>query len=287
MGSDIFLTAIGVAALFFASLADIKTREVPDWVSYGLIAGGVLIQMLYSGIEGSWSVFLGSVLGLLLMVILGHVMFYARQWGGGDAKLLMGLGIIFWRRPFFVPAGEFNFLVTILLNIAVVGSAYGFVYGLILVIKNKKAFAKAFAEESSQQKVKRVKWCAIAVAGMAAITTMIIEDAGAKMILAVVALGILFYVYVRIGIKVVEKVCLTKKILVGKLRPGDWVEQDVKVRGKILYKKKPLGIEKEDIRILKKAGIKEVVVKEGIPFIPVYFLSVILSLITGKVAGLL
>ena len=64
----------------------------------------------------------------------GILLYLARQWGGGDTKLLMALGALFGTRPFFVPASTFSFpfLAVLLINIAIVGALYGLCASLIL-----------------------------------------------------------------------------------------------------------------------------------------------------------
>ena len=41
-----------------------------------------------------WMYSLEGLFGLIVFVVVGYIMFYAGQWGGGDSKLLMGLGAL-------------------------------------------------------------------------------------------------------------------------------------------------------------------------------------------------
>ena len=52
---------------------------------------------------------------------------------------------------------------------------------------------------------------------------------------------------------------------------------------RVIYKVKNTGIEKEDIQKLIKAKIKEVLVKEGIPFIPPFFIGTILTVLQWNI----
>src|SRR3989338_1811145 len=97
---DYFLIAVGLTGLFFASLFDLKTREVPDWISYALVVSGLGLRLLAALSGAPWSYFLYGVLGAGLLFAFGMTMYYTRQWGGGDAKLFMGLGAVFATNPF-------------------------------------------------------------------------------------------------------------------------------------------------------------------------------------------
>ncbi|MEK6964100.1 MAG: A24 family peptidase, partial [Nanoarchaeota archaeon] len=134
--------------LFIASLWDLKSREVPDWLSFSLIAVGLGSSVLYALIFADWRILAYSVLGFLACWALGLLMFYSGQWGGGDAKLVMGLGSVLglsWQ--------GFPILVTFLLLTMVVGALYGLVYGFFLMAKHWALFKKGLKEFMASPKV--------------------------------------------------------------------------------------------------------------------------------------
>ena len=102
-----------------------------------------------------------------------------------------------------------------------------------------------------------------------------------------IALLLLVYPYLTIFIKSVEKCCFYKRVSASKLVPGDWVEENIYEKNKLVYKKKLLGIEEGDIKRLIKAKVKNVLVKEGIPFIPPFFIGVLITIISGKIMFIL
>src|SRR3989338_8291181 len=151
MVMDWILVVLGLVGLFVASVADLRTREVPDWLSYGLIASGVMLRLLHSSIYGVWEYAGYGLLGFVMMMGFGCLMFYARQWGGGDAKIMMGVGALYATRPFFVPSHVIPFLGLVVVNILMVGMVYGVAYGVWLAVKNKKSFVKVVKEESRKK----------------------------------------------------------------------------------------------------------------------------------------
>src|SRR3989338_5965028 len=86
------LYGVALAALLAASYTDLKTREVPDWLSYGLIFSALGIRALFSLGELDGGILLRGLAGFAVFVAIAYLMYYTRQWGGGDSKLLMGLG---------------------------------------------------------------------------------------------------------------------------------------------------------------------------------------------------
>ena len=50
---------------------------------------------------------------------------------------------------------------------------------------------------------------------------------------------------------------------------------------KLIYKVNPYGADNKSIELLKKANIKQVLVKEGIPFVPPFLLGTILTLVVS------
>src|SRR3989344_7582752 len=94
--------------LCIASVSDFKTREVPDFVSFGAIAFAFGLRALYSAISWDYLPLLAGILGFIVFYLFGYIMFYTGQWGGGDSKILMaigaflGLDLYFEKKVFFL-----------------------------------------------------------------------------------------------------------------------------------------------------------------------------------------
>ena len=91
---EVYMTAlllIGVLALLVvASAYDLKTREIPDWISVlVLIAAVGAATASVAGIR-FWMVVTGGILGL----VIGYAMFRWARFGGGDAKLIAAIGAL-------------------------------------------------------------------------------------------------------------------------------------------------------------------------------------------------
>ena len=85
--------------------------------------------------------------------------------------------------------------------------------------------------------------------------------------------GILIFTfpYFLIMAKSIEKVCLIKRIKTKDLQEGDWLNKNLKI-GRELIKSNWEGLSEKDISKIKKK-FKEIEIKQGIPFVPVFLIS--------------
>ena len=88
-------------------------------------------------------------------------------------------------------------------------------------------------------------------------------------------------------VKSVENSSMYKYVTPNKLTEGDWIAKEIKIDGKYISGPKDLGIEKKQINQLinfwKKGKIKKILIKEGMPFIPSFFIAFIITLIYGNI----
>jgi prepilin signal peptidase PulO-like enzyme (type II secretory pathway) len=288
---DIILIAIGVIALLIGTVTDIKTREVPDWLNFSLIGSGVGLRLLYSIITNEWTFFLYGLIGLGVFVGLGYLMFYAGQWGGGDSKLLMGIGALFATYPefllkWFSPNINYSFLLAFVINLLFIGAVYGIAWSLVLSFVHKKRFKKEMKERLHERKTKIIRRILMVVVLAALISSIFIRPTILQFGIIAISFIVLVSFYVWLYAKVVEKVCMLKEYPVGKLTEGDWIAKDVKIDGKVVAGPKDLGATKEQIALLKK-HVKHVMVKEGIPFVPSFLIAFVVSIIWGNLLWLL
>ena len=272
---EISLIIITIILLVLASAFDLKNREVPDYLSHALIAIGAAFIILKAVSSNNYRIILGSFVVFVIFLIISLVMYYTKQWGGGDSKVLIALGIIFYTYPksllnYFNPSLNLPFPLIIVINMLIFGSIYGIIYSIMLLKTSKKQF-----------KV-RINKLLLIPPVILVLISLTMENM-IKLLILVVALLALVYPYLVNYVKFIEKNCMLKIIPVSKITEGDWIAEDIKHKGKIIYQKKSLGITKEQIKELKKINIKKVLVKYGIPFIPSFLIAVIISLIVGNI----
>ena len=278
--ADVFLSVIGVLTLLIASITDIKSKEVPDWLSFATIAAALGIRLIHSIAYADYSYFIYGIIGFGIMFFLGLILYYGRLWGGGDTKLLMGLGALFGTAPFFVTV-NYPFIAILLINIIIVGSIYSLLFAIKMFIKNYRITIMEIKHQ--MERMKFARWCYLGGSLVSLLAFFLFQDRFLKVISISLAGFSIFYIQLLIFIRAVEKVGMFKIIPIAKLTEGDWVAEDIHFKGKLYYSKKSLGIENKQIEYLKKHGVKRILIKEGVPFVPSFLIGLIITLVYGSV----
>ncbi|PIN69329.1 hypothetical protein COV93_05925 [Candidatus Woesearchaeota archaeon CG11_big_fil_rev_8_21_14_0_20_43_8] len=265
------------AALLVATITDIRKREVPDWLNYGLIFLGVSVRGIYSLIHWDYVPFLEGLIGLAVFVGLAYVMFYAGQWGGGDSKLLMGIGSLIGIELSVFTFDKFPFMLSFIINLMFFGAIYGLCWSLVLAVKNRKMFLKEVRKLSAVKKIKKIKIVLAIVLVVSFAASFFIKNIAFKIMLLVFVMLAAIGLYAWIFIKAVEKASMFKWYPPKRLTEGDWIADDVYIGKKYICGPKDLGIEKKQIAILLKHKVKKVLVREGIPFVPSFLIAFIVN----------
>lgn len=210
-------------------------------------------------------------------------MFYAGQWGGGDSKILMGIGAML---GIDLSAISQQFLFGFFINALFAGAVYGLLWSIFLVFKNKEKFWREFTKILSEKNI--VKWKKIILALMVLLMILLffIKLYYFKILVLSLAFLILTTFYLCIFVKAIEKSAMYKLVEPSKLTEGDWIVNDVFVDKRYVCGPKDLGIDKKQIRKLiefyRQGKIKKILIKEGIPFVPSFFIAFLITLIFGN-----
>jgi Flp pilus assembly protein protease CpaA len=274
---DVLIVIIIILYLIFASISDIKTREVPDYLSYSLVIIVSVLKVLDAVTKKDIRILLYSFIGFAIFYGLSLLMYYSRQWGGGDAKLLISLGIAFPTYPesllrFLTPNLNIPFLLIIVINLLILGSIYSFIYIFIIIIKNRKRLKEI--------KIKINRYLLIIPILFIVISLFI--PSPLKIISLFIAFLSLIYPYLLGLIKDIERICMLQTIPLSKLTEGDWIPKSIYYKKKLIYNRNSPGITKKQIALLKKYKFKKITVKYGIPFVPSFLFAVIFSLLLGN-----
>ena len=308
MNTIVFI--IGLVALLIGSFTDLKKREVPDWLNYGLIFTGLGLSLLFSIIYLDFWILLSSIIGLAAMFGLGSLMFYTGQWGGGDSKMIMGIGALIGI-PISWPLGEIMssleqnipFLFGFILYTFIAGAVYGLGWSIGLAIRHRKGFVaelKFLLDSKRSIKRKIVKAMFIFLI----LISLILFISAKYIILKILPLGLSLMVilayYLYFFIKAIEISSMIQHVEPEELTEGDWINKDIVIDGKYISGPKDLGISKEQIKELielkekgwlndEKGRQRLIEIKVGIPFVPSFLVGYLLSYYIGVgwVVGLL
>lgn len=89
-----WILALAVAASCVATITDLRTRTIPNWLTFPLPLLAGAVQALERGAEGLLFAVVGAVVCFLPMYLL----FVRHALGGGDVKLFTGLGALLGAR---------------------------------------------------------------------------------------------------------------------------------------------------------------------------------------------
>jgi prepilin peptidase CpaA len=120
-----------VAILSAAAISDLRSRRIPNWLTFSAALLGVVLSTVTSGVHGLVSGVLGLLLGVAFLIV-----FYAfGGMGAGDVKLMgvvgsfLGPAGVFWAFVFTAIAGAIYSLALVLfhpaartIRLAVVGT---------------------------------------------------------------------------------------------------------------------------------------------------------------------
>lgn len=259
-----FLVILALTFMIFAVFVDLKYRIVPNWLNFSLIVFALVFRFFYSLFNSDFDFFLQGFIGLGIFFVLGNALYYSRMFAGGDAKLMIALGIVLpFSDTLFVNLQIFLMFFTLFLFS---GAIYGLAWSGFLFSRNFKACKKEITKQFSKNKK---------LFYLTMLLGIVILFYGFNNRLffylgAIVFLLPSLYVFA----KAVDEKCLVRKMKTKDLGEGEWLYRDLKIGNKMI-KAKWEGVTKEEIKMLRKK-FKEILIREGIPFSPVFLISFVL-----------
>ncbi len=232
--------------LFLVAILDLKTKETPYFLSFSFIGAGLLSNIVFLIDTKDWLL----VVNPLLASLISYLKYRFGLWGGGDFLVFIGtslyLNLAF---PYL-----WNFLV-FLIFMYFSTLLYNSLYSLIIYVK-ERLFSKYELL-------------------FAFLILLLLYKHSYYWAFIVLLLWLLLVVYK------LDLYYFTKKIPVEQLREEDWLAYDVYKDGKVLVKSSdyPEGIDNDVIEKIKKENVKFVYIKDGIPYLPTFFLALIFTII--------
>lgn len=288
-----FLGFLGLSA---AAIYDLKTTEVPDYLSLFVIAAGIMFHGLASIQKGSINPIMWSLGAGLIFGVYGWGMYYLGMWGGADAFIMNALG---FAAPFSLSgAPSIIYSIDLFVNIMLAGFVYTLVFSIYKAAKNINIVKNTI--DKLAKSWKRV----VAEILAALIISLLISNntnlRGSVYFGLMIGLIVLFRF-----LRVIESSEMKTSIPISELEPGDVVQTDEiemeNVRhenfiGSIITKMEKhinsgfleslrkkygyseiVGITQDEIVKLKEQDIESVKVKEGVRFVPVFPIALLVT----------
>ena len=264
---EILLFIVAFIGSTAAGFYDLKTTEIPDEIPYVMIAIGIIGSIIASYLSWSYWPFVYSMVAGLGFLGFGFLMYYLGQWGGGDAKLLVGYGAVLpvfptiFKSVFSPVVAPWPFILTLWFNISIFGVIFGFLYAVKLAMKNRYKFAPE--ARKMLQKYKIILY--VIFIGLLFVFVGFFSSQDFGYLLAGTWASFTLMFYIIILLKSVENSCMYKFVKPTKLEEGDWVvefrtpciklDKDNKCR---IYDKRPSMCRKHKPETCVKNGDEEV-----------------------------
>jgi len=266
MNEYYFLFGMALIYTIFASIQDLKKREVANWLNFSLLSFALAYRAIYSLWFNNLEFLIFGILGSIAFFILSNLMYYGGVFAGGDAKLLLAFGAI-------MPYGSYSDLVFVslgfLISLFVFGAIYSLIYSSYLAYKNKKVFKKDFSE--LVLKKRGIIYLSIFFEFMIFVIIFAFNYIDWFVLFGMFLIFLMPFLYIYLkAVELSSMIVLTKA---RDLTEGDWLSKDVKIGNKTI-RRSVHGLSRKEIEIIKKYN-KSVWVKQGIPFVPAFLFALI------------
>lgn len=266
-----FLWILALIWIVFATVQDLKMREIANWLNFSLIIFALGFRFFYSLFSsGGFGFFYQGLLGLAIFFVIGNVLYYGRMFAGGDAKLMIALGAVLPFSGVFLE--NLNIFVLFFFIFLFVAAFYSLIFSLTLASKNFKKFKKEFSFQLN--KSKRILY-PVLLLGLVFMLLGLFE-------ILFFSLGILIFIipYFYLYARAVDESSMIRKVDTRKLVEGDWLYKNLRIGRKSINAKWE-GLKKADIKIIK-GKYKMVLIRQGIPFAPVFLISFLILIYLWK-----
>ena len=263
--SIVLLFFVGLASFFYFYNGDISSKIEKQKKKYyfGLSIVcmlAILVVLFFAKFFGvnDMPFFIIVTSSFLIMFVVSNLFYEGRVFAGGDAKLLFAM------TAFFVGITFFGTLINIgifLLFLMFSGSVYGLVYSFVLYFNNFKKINKEIKKEFNSLIIGR--W-------ILSIGFVLMLFGFFNLLFFLIGFFSFFSFLLYVFAKSIENVSMVKSISGEKLKEGDWLVNDIKVKGRVIRADWD-GLSSIDIELLKNK--KKIMIKEGLPFVPAFLIA--------------
>lgn len=223
-----------VGGISYAAYLDLRTSEVPDWVSLTVAGGSLLYYGYQSIVAGSFDPLLASLASGTALFLLGWGMYLAGMWGGADAFVLGAAGYALPQipavfNPAYVPPWPAP--LSLVLTVFLVGAIYSVLYAVHVALQAEgfqDALRAEFDVRRGQYSTAVVLYAALAVLGTAAVYAagnpplmIVARNFGGSLLLLILLLAVAHF------LRTVESRVMQREIPVDELEAGDVLAEDI------------------------------------------------------------
>lgn len=249
-----------------ASYYDLKTTEVPNKVFYFIISLSLpflVYKFFLSGLIFHY---------LIAFSVLGFALYKLGQWGGADATLLAISGLLIQGVPEnFFPKLVFDFQISFLFNLFILGAIYMLIFSFFISLKHKKFWKEFFEDLKNLKKFFLFLFFFCFISSIFIFSFLGLQKIQSIFISLSISFSTIFLFVLAKFVLGIERRIFKRKIHISKLKVGDM----------LLEKRELVGIKKEELEMIKSSGKKFVWIKEGVRFIPSFPIALIFTILYG------
>ena len=140
MVEELFLV-LAIAGAVIASYTDLKSRLIPNRLTFTLVGVGVAGYLAWGIQSGDFSMFFASLKSLVVMFAIGYLFWMVGAWSAGDAKEFLFIAALIPVYPAFLlswfnPAiAGYPFIVTVLANTVLAIFPLIFLYSFYVTVR--------------------------------------------------------------------------------------------------------------------------------------------------------
>ena len=265
---EVVYILLAVLGSGMAGWIDLKTTDIPDWITVSMILLGLGLHGVESLVVGSVDPFIASLIAVILFGMFGGIMYFSGMWGGGDGLLLAGVGALV---PVY--SGYISWLpfpIAYLFNVLIIGLVYSLIYMGIIAMRNPRV-KKLFFDQFQQDYV--------SIGGIVLAIIFLGYSSSIKLnnFLTGTGLLILLTPVIYLFSKIMEQ-NFYKRISTKDLREGDMIGENISRLG--IGKLEIRGLTKQEVTKIRKFK-KNVIVRDGIRYGLVFLLALLFTILFG------
>lgn len=283
MFEAILVAWVTVFFLTLASIADLRTGEIPEKISWGLAVSILVLAITHSTIVSDATPLILTIGIGLIFFTFAYLVYRMGQWGGGDVKLMGGIGCslglidamgFIWPNTRLMP-----YPISYIVAMGFLALPYAVTYSLYLSVKKPAVFTQ-FAENLKDTKKQLLIVCSL--------TPALITAKLGYPILVEIYLLVPVSIIALIFLRAVEEKALRKEIPVKDLVEGDVLAEEIKTGEKTIKPEHAIeGLSLAQVEELKTLAGEgkipwEVTVKWGVKFAPILLFSYALTVWVGN-----
>lgn len=251
---------LAFCALCVNSFYDVFSEkgDVPDLPAVAAIAAGIILHSVHAYTVGSWTPVIWMAGIGLAFTAYGWLAYWKGLWGGADA---MGITVLGFAAPYAVSGPDLLYPVNIFINIMIVGLLYTVAFAI-----HRASKSEGFVTRTKERVLDDRRRIPVEIAG-AAVFSAYAGSVGLNPFMYFA--GLVFVIFLYRFLKVLEESEMTRTMAVEDLEGGEVVKE----QGGLIE-----GISEEEIEEL---DVEEVEVQEGIRFMPVFPVALLITDLFG------